>query len=265
MRSLLYVPADNARFIARAHERGADCLILDLEDSVADAAKAGARAGLAAAVAQLRRGPAQVAVRVNAGVPADVQAAVAAGADLIVLPKCDSPAAIADLDALLTAVAAPRLPVLGIVESPAGVLAAALTAQHPRLAGMMTGSEDLALALGARPDPDVLTFPKLMVHYAAKAAGRFSFGLIRSIADYADLDAIAQAARDARRHGFDGASCVHPAAVAVLNRAFLPDADEVAWAHRVLAATATTTVDGRMVDRPVLARARMILGQNDPD
>ena len=263
MRSLLYVPADNARFLARAHERGADCVILDLEDSVPEHAKTAARAGLSAAVALVRRGRAQVAVRVNALTPLDVQAAVAAGVDLIVLPKCDSPAVIADIDSLLRAANAPSLRVLGIVESPAGVLAAAETARNGRLSGIMTGSEDLALALGARPDPDVLLFPKLMVHYAAKAAGKQSFGLIRSIADYADLNAIAEAARTARRHGFDGATCVHPAAVPVLNRGFLPDADDVVWAKRMLATVGTTAVDGTMVDKPVIARARVILTQSE--
>lgn len=262
MRSLLYVPADNTRFIAKAHERGADCLILDLEDAVPDGNKAAARQGLAQSIASLRRGPGKVAVRISAGNFEDVAAAVAAGVDLLVLPKADSEDDVATLDAQLRAAGAPdALPVIGIVESPAGVLAAQAIAQHGRIAGLITGSEDLALALSAVPDPDVLRLPKLLVHYAAKAAGKLSLGLMRSIADYSDLDGIAEAALEARRHGFDGATCVHPSAVAVLNSAFLPDATELAWACRVIESEGTTEVDGRMVDRPVLDRARAILAR----
>lgn len=265
MRSLLYVPADSQRFLAKAHERGADCVILDLEDSVADAAKAAARAELAAAVAQVRRGPSQVAVRVNAGDNADLRAAVDAGVDLIVLPKCDTPEAVSETDAVLRA-AGSDVPVLGVIESPGGVLAAARIALHPRLAALATGSEDLARTLGAEPLPDVLRFPKLMVHYAAKAAGKYSYGLLRSIADYGDLDAIAAAAREARAQGFDGASCVHPSAVAILNAAFSPSAQEVDWAMRVITAAkddrGAITVDGRMVDRPVIDRARSIIAMS---
>lgn len=265
MRSLLYVPANSARFLAKAHERGADCVILDLEDSVADTAKTAAREGLAAAVAQVRQGPSQVAVRVNAGDGDDLHAAVRAGADLIVVPKCDTPGAIALVDAGLRALGS-EIPVLALIESPGGVLAAADIARHPRLMGLATGSEDLARSLGAEPLPEVLRIPKLLVHYAAKAAGKHSFGLLRSIADYADLDGIADAARQARAHGFDGATCVHPSAVAILNAAFAPSSQAVDWAQRVLAAatdgTGAAVVDGRMIDRPVIDRARDILARS---
>ena len=120
-----------------------------------------------------------------------------------------------------------------------------------------------ATELGATPTPEVLRTPKLLVHYAAKAEGKLSFGLLRSVADYADLPAIEAAGREAREHGFDGATCVHPSVVPILNAAFAPDDAEIAWAERVVAASKSGaggfTVDGRMVDRPVLLKAQAIL------
>lgn len=257
MRSLLYVPADQERFIAKAHLRGADCVILDLEDAVPDDRKDAARHGLGQAVQSLRQGSGQVAVRINAGSGADIAAASAAGADLIVCPKADSAALVA-LDREL---GDSSMPVLATIESPAALLEAPAIARHSRVVALNLGSEDFALALGGTPDPDVLHTPKLMVHYAAKAAGKLSLGLLRSIADYADTAAILEAARQARRHGFDGASCIHPSAVPLLNTAFAPSPAELAWARAVLATQGTVSLDGQMVDKPVRDRAARLLRQ----
>lgn len=255
LRSLLYVPAHSERFLARAHERGADAIILDLEDAVPEADKDRARRGLAAAVAAVRRNGAKVFVRVNAGERRrlDADAATQAGADGLVLAKAEH----AELGGF-------ALPLLAMLETPAAVLDARHYARHSDVLGLLVGSEDLATGMGATPTPEVLRMPKLLVHYAAKAEGKLSLGLLRSVADYADLPAIEAAGREARQHGFDGATCVHPGVVPILNAAFSPDASEIAWAERVVHAARTGagafTVDGRMVDAPVIARARRILG-----
>lgn len=258
MRSLLYVPADQERFIAKAHQRGADGVILDLEDAVPDDRKAIARANLSQSVATLRQGDGLVAVRVNAGSDDDVQAAVSSGVDLIVLPKADL-TTLEALEKVLEAAAAPGLPVLATIESPAALLDAPAIARHRCVAAVNLGSEDFALAIGGVPDPEVLRQPKLMVHYAAKAAGKISLGLLRSIADYADLAAITAAATEARRHGFDGSTCVHPSAVPILNTAFRPTEAELVWAGAVLATSGTVNLDGQMIDKPLRERARAIL------
>lgn len=258
LRSWLYVPAHSARFLAKAHERGADAIILDLEDAVPEADKDGARAGLADAVKSAGRNGAELFVRINSGTRrhADAEAAARAGAGLIV-----AKAELGELDGL----AAFGTKLIAMLESPAAVLDAREFARHTAVTGLLVGSEDLATALGATPVPEVLRFPKLLVHYAAKAEGKLSLGLLRSVADYADLAAVEAAGREARLHGFDGATCVHPSVVPVLNAAFAPSAEEIAWAERVLAAAAggegAFTVDGRMVDAPVIARARDILGR----
>ncbi len=255
LRSLLYVPAHSERFLAKAHERGADVVILDLEDAVPEADKDRARDHLAESGRSVRRKGARVYVRINSGdrQRRDAEAASAAGADAVILAK----AALADLGGF-------ALPLIAMLEDPGAILDARLFARHPAVIGLVVGSEDLATALGATPLPEVLRIPKLLVHYAAKAEGKLSFGLLRSVADYSDLAAIEAAAIEARRHGFDGATCVHPAVVPVLNAAFAPSPDEIAWAERVLDAAKSGAgafaVDGRMVDAPVIARAHRILG-----
>ncbi|GLQ54816.1 HpcH/HpaI aldolase/citrate lyase family protein [Devosia nitrariae] len=270
IRSLLYIPASSERFIAKAHERGADAIILDLEDSVAEPDKDKARAGLADAIPLARQRGARIFVRVNHDperVTDDVEAAVRAGADGLMLPKTESADDLARLAALLEPLEAAiaRLPfsVIGLIESPAAVLDARAIARGPRLMALAVGGEDLALAMGAGPTSEVLRFPKLLVHYAAKAEGLMSIGLLRTVADYSDHAAIRAAGREARDFGFDGATCVHPAVVPLLNEAFTASETDLAWARRVVEAAGgqpgAFALDGQMIDAPVLARARRLL------
>ncbi len=275
IRSLLYVPASSERFIAKAHERGADAIILDLEDAVAPDRKDAARGLLPDSVARVRHGGAAAFVRVNAEperIRRDAEAACRAGADGLFVPKTREPRALAALADFLAGIAyaAGRAPLklIPMLEDAGAVLDARAIAQaSPHVFGLITGSEDLATALGAEPDPDVLRFPKLMVHFAAKAAGVRSFGLLRTVADYNDLLGIEASAHEARRHGFDGASCVHPAVVPILNRVFAPSPAECDHARALIAAAEAATAaghgafqfEGRMVDEPVVRRARALL------
>ncbi|WP_417308563.1 HpcH/HpaI aldolase/citrate lyase family protein [Devosia sp.] len=269
IRSLLYVPAHSARFIAKAHERQADAIVLDLEDAVPAEHKDAARDDLAASVASVRRGGAVVFVRMNAGNASDAIAACRAGADGLFVPKVQRAETLTELGLLLDPVehelGRGAMSFVALLEDPAAVLDARAIARAPRLIALALGGEDLAQVLGGQPTPEVLHFPKLMVHYAAKAEGLLSFGLLRSAADFADHTAIEAAAREAKAHGFDGATCVHPALVPLLNKGFSPSAEDVAWAERVLAAAADNAgafvIDGRMVDAPVVERAKAVLGR----
>lgn len=279
LRSLLYVPAHQERFIAKAHERGADAIILDLEGSVLPTQKDAARAGLTKAVASVGRDGAKVFVRVNSEpeVPTrDAEAALAAGAYGLVLPKARDSKAIVHLAAHLTPIERQarreEMPFIALIEDAGAVLDARSIARAPRVMALLVGSEDLALTMGAEPSPEVLRYPKLLVHYAAKAEGKLSLGLLRSIADYADLDAVKDAAGEAKSFGFDGATCVHPSVVRVLNAAFLPSAAALEWARRIVAAAEAAeargegvfVLEGKMVDAPVVARARRILTASTP-
>lgn len=277
-RSLLAVPANSERSVSQAHEHGADAIILDLEDAVPPAQKVHARAALAGTIAAVGQNGARVFVRVNtepALLRLDAEAACLAGAFGLVLPKARDPKVIGDLSAYLTPIERQmrrgEMPLVALIEDCGAVLDARTIARAPRVMALAVGSEELALSMGADPAPEVLRHPKLLVHYAAKAEGLLSFGLLRSVADHADLEGIAAAAEEAKRFGFDGASCVHPGAVPVLNAAFTPNAEEIAWARQVVEAAEAAeaqgaggfALGGRMIDAPVAARARRILRASD--
>jgi citrate lyase subunit beta / citryl-CoA lyase len=274
IRSLLYVPASSEKFLARAHERGADALILDLEDAVAPQEKLSARARLENAVPAAGRNGAKIFVRINAGEPAlaDAEAACRAGAFGLFVAKVHAPADLARIDAHLARVecAGQRVVLVPMLEDPAAVFdARKIAAASARNFALVAGSEDLATAMGAEPTPEVLRLPKLLVHLAAKAAGLCSFGMLRSVADFRDIDGVRSAAREARAFGFDGATCVHPRLVPILNEAFSPGAEEIERARRLVAAFEAARAagrgafvfDGKMVDEPVVARARALLAR----
>ncbi len=277
-RSMLYVPATNERFIAKAKERGADAIILDLEDSIPVPEKPNARAALGQAVPACRGTGSDVLVRVNRPIRwciPDIEAAVAAGADAILLPKAESAEHVRLIAEAIESAEAEFKPanmvkLLLIIEDPAAVMdARAIISAHPRVVAAMAGGEDLATALEAEPIAETLRLPKQLVHMAAKATGRFSLGLFGTVADYSDKDGIRSLIAEARRHGFDGASCIHPSVVSLLNEGFSPSPDEIAQARRVVKALedaeaqglGAVALDGRMIDKPVADRARLLLAR----
>jgi citrate lyase subunit beta/citryl-CoA lyase len=277
IRSLLYVPASSERFLAKAHERGADAIILDLEDAVAPREKARARAALSEAVPAVGRNGATVFVRINAVSTGlafdDADAACRAGAFGLFVAKVQAPGDLARIDELLDVtereVARERpMALVPMLEDPGAVLdARALAAESRRAFALVSGSEDMATAMGGEPTPEVLRLPKLLVHLAAKAAGLLSFGMLRTVADFKDAESVAASAREARAFGFDGASCIHPSVVPILNEAFTPTPEELDRARRMVAAFEAAKAagegaflfDGKMVDEPVVARARRML------
>ncbi|MDS1139935.1 CoA ester lyase [Pusillimonas sp. SM2304] len=276
IRSLLYVPGSAERFIAKAHLRGADAIIVDLEDAVAPKEKVSAREALADVVARVGQGGAKVFVRVNNDpelLLADAQAACRAGAFGLYVPKVSSAGLLHTLDAALapieSSLARPPMVFVPLLEDAGSVLAAQSIAGGPRVFALSAGGEDLATSMGAEPTPEVLRLPKLMIHMAAKAAGRYSFGLLRTVADYQDLDVLKAAVKEARTFGFDGASCIHPSVVAVLNEGFSPSETELARARRLIDAAEQAaqdgigafTFEGAFIDAPIVTRARELLAR----
>jgi citrate lyase subunit beta / citryl-CoA lyase len=275
IRSLLYVPASSERFIARAHERSADAIILDLEDAVVPVEKSSARARLASAVTSAGQRGAIIFVRINAEpelIGLDAEAACRAGAFGLLVPKARHAHTLQMLAGLLEKVerstGRPPTALVPMIEDPGAVLdSRAIATASPRVFALVAGGEDLATSLDAEPTPEVLYLPKLLVHLAAKAAGVRSFGLLRTVADYGDLQAVDKSAQEARAFGFDGASCVHPSVVPILNRAFAPSPQMLDRAHRLLAAAEEAKArgegafafEGKMVDEPVIQRARALL------
>jgi citrate lyase subunit beta/citryl-CoA lyase len=275
-RSLLYVPAHAEKFVCKAHERGADAVILDLEDSVPGPEKERARMALRSAVPAVGRNGSTVFVRINSllseGWLADAQASIAAGAFGLLVPKVRDAADLVQLDGVLGELESScgrdaPIRIVPMIEAAGAVLnARSIAAATHRNYGLLTGSEDLATSMGAQPIPELLRVPKLLVHLAAKAEGLLSFGLLRSIAHFRELDEISRAASEAKSLGFDGATCVHPTAVDILNQAFKVDID-VDRARRMIAAYEAALADGKgavvfegeMIDLPVVTRARKMI------
>jgi len=270
LRSALFVPLADERFLAKAHERGADALLLDLEDSVPPAQKAAARARLPDAARRLVAQGAIAMVRVNS-TPGlfedDLRAAAQTPLAAVFLPKVESAQQIIDADGLLGGSAA-RL--VAMLESPAAVLdAVAISRAGGRLAGLVFGSEDYCGALGIASARAALDWPAQMVATAARARGLAALGVPGPISEIADMDSYARLLERAKAMGFTGTLCIHPKQVAVANRVFSPSAEEIAQAREIVAAFEAAlregrgafALHGRMVDAPVADQARATLAR----
>jgi citrate lyase subunit beta/citryl-CoA lyase len=279
-RSWLFVPGDSDRKLAKGAGSVADALIIDLEDSVAPANLPAAR-GRAAALLAAGAAP-QLWVRINAlgsGLAlADLAAIVPAGPEGIVLPKAESAADIVTLGHYLSAleVAAGRAEgatrILAIAtETPAALFTlGGYAPAHARLAGLTWGAEDLAASLGAAGNRDAsggyaFTFQLARSLCLAGAASAGVAPVDTVFTDFRDGAGLEAEVRAARRDGFLGKLAIHPDQAAIINRAFTPDAADVAHAERVVAAFAADPgagvvgIDGKMIDMPHLKQARRIL------
>jgi citrate lyase subunit beta/citryl-CoA lyase len=278
-RSLLFVPANNERFIEKAHTRTADGIILDLEDSVPAGERARARRTLRASAELVARSGADVLVRINAEpdeAAADLDAAVHPGVRALLVPKVEDAETLRALSDQVARMEAERGMAAGsvgfvvLVESAAGLLnVEAIARADGRNLALELGGEDFALSTGMVPDAETLAVPKQLVLYAARAAGLIPLGILGSIADYADLDAYRATAERSRRFGFEGAACIHPSGVPILNDVFTPSAVQAAHARRIVdayadarrAGSGAVSVDGKMVDVPVVERAQNLLAR----
>ena len=276
-RSLLYVPANNQRFIDKAHTRGADAIILDLEDSVPAAERDRARCMLAESAAISSQAGSDVVVRINrpdAEAISDLDATVIAGVDALMLPKVDDAAHVLALADAVEKLESERgltpggIRFVVMVESPAALFKAdEIASAHPRNTAAFLGGEDFATAAGMVPDPETLFLPKLMTMFAARAAGITPLGMLGTVADYQDPDAVRGIIKRSRKFGFEGASCIHPSVVPLLNEEMAPSMAEVDQAQRIVEAYAAAekeglgaiTVDGMMIDVPVAVRAEALL------
>jgi citrate lyase subunit beta / citryl-CoA lyase len=280
-RSILYVPGNVAKFVDRAHERGADCVLVDLEDSVQPPQKPEARSMLPEAMKKVVRGGADVAVRINRpmrlAIP-DLEAAVRPGLSALFITKTESVHHLRLLDEAVTELEKERgMPVGGVgfsamIEHPRALAHIDDIAEHaPRLIAMMLGGEDFALETGSVPTDETLELPKRLVAFAAQAHDVPMIGILGTVADYSDPDAYRKSAERARRFGFSGGTCIHPGLVAALNEAFTPKAEEVSYARKLIEADkkaqaegrGSFSVDGKMIDIPVIDRARKLIARHE--
>jgi len=270
LRSALFVPLADERFLARAHERGADALLLDLEDSVPPAQKDAARARLPEAARRLAAQGATVMVRVNTApglLAADLKAAAQAPLAAVFLPKVESAEDVAAAEFLLSGSAAK---LVAMLESPAAVLeAVAISRAGTRLAGLAFGSEDYCGMLGIASSEAALEWPAQMIATAARARGLAAFGLPGPVAEIADMDAYARLLARAKAMGYTGCTCIHPKQVAAANRVYSPTESEIALSEEIVAAfdaalregRGAFALHGRMIDAPVAEQARATLAR----
>jgi len=281
VRSLLFVPADSERKLARARQSGADALILDLEDSVVPANRMAARAQARAFLAEAGDSGFRRYVRINpltSGVALDDLAAVLPGRPHgILLPKC-LPEDVRTLDHYLTAFEVAFGLTPGVVriiaiatETPAAMFALGRYAGvSPRLEGITWGAEDLAACLGGSNRKfdgsydDAYRLARALCLLAAADADVTPIDTIYT--DFKDEAGLAAECAAARRSGFVAKMAIHPAQLSAINRAFSATEEELAWARQVVAIFAenpdagTVALDGKMVDRPHLTLARRTLG-----
>lgn len=280
LRSMLFVPADSERKLAKSIDCPADVLILDLEDSVADARKVGARATAAEFMAaQATALGASLFVRINpldtALAMGDLAAIVVPGLAGIMLPKTRGAADITRLAHCLDALEARAGIAHGTVrivpvatETPHAMLNMQSFAAGPieRLAGITWGAEDLSTAIGAVSNRDddgslspLYALANSLCLCAAAAAGVPPIDTLH--ADFRDAAGLATACRASRRRGYRGRIAIHPDQVAVINEAYTPTTAEIAHAQRIVDAFAaapeagTLSLDGVMLDKPHLTQA----------
>jgi citrate lyase subunit beta/citryl-CoA lyase len=272
-RSMLFVPAASPQRWAKAHTRGADAIIVDLEDSTEADAKAAARLQATEAVKHLTATGATVTVRVNndpALLADDLEAVVKPGLSAIVMPKVETASALDELSALLDALEYEAglerfsIGVVAVIESPRALERIVAIADGPRLIGIALGSEDFSLALGRPPTALSLDLAAQTVAYAAAARGIMGIGMATGIANFTELDAFGAEARRAHAMGLTGAMCIHPNQVGVLNASFGYSEAQVADAQGILAAwdarvDGVVSHNGKMIDQPVVERARRLL------
>jgi len=275
LRSLLFVPGDRPDRMAKAAAAGADALILDLEDSVAAEKKTDARQAVAMFLAGRRTLP--LFVRINgANADQDLKAIIPAKPDGIVLPKAEGGNSVAELDRRLEALGDTNALILPIAtETPVAIFAlGSYGGVTSRLCGLSWGVEDLSAAIGAATARDenghytpLFETVRALALFAARAAGVAAIETIYPALN--DEEGLRAYAGRGHRDGFSGMLATHPAQIPVINRAFTPSAEEIAWARRVIDAFAANPqsgvlkLGGQMLDAPHLARARNILSSSN--
>jgi citrate lyase subunit beta/citryl-CoA lyase len=284
MRSLLFVPADSGKKLDKAMASGADAIIVDLEDSIAPDRKAPARQSALAFLkeaGQAAQRP-RLLVRVNGLdtglIDDDLDAIVAGAPDAILFPKAEGGAGVMHVDAKLNA----REAIAGLTQGTVNILAQTVESAagffsagsyrdcSKRLIGMTWGPEDLSSEIGAQANRDAtgrLTEPYRLARavclFGATAAKTAAYETV--YVDFRNDDGLRKDTEEAKRDGFVGRLAIHPAQVPIINAVFQPSADEIAHARKIIAAFAaqpgagTVGIDGKMFDRPHLARAQRLL------
>lgn len=280
-RSYLFVPTNRPDFIEKAPLKGADVIVLDLEDSVPQKQKASARKYITNAILQLKHQQQTIAVRINAdleNLSADLMAIDLNQVNCIVLPKAEDAAVIRLIARYLEQleqrqnIESGRTSLIPMIETCRGVLNMREIAQAtPRIIALALGSEDLSSELGVPPTLESLINVCQQMALITGEARIAALGFPGSIGEFNDPKALSKLLTTAKNLGFSGALCVHPTQVLAANLVFVFSVEQQQWATRVVAAMAEAEqqgqgacqLDGRMIDAPVVALAQKILAQTE--
>ena len=278
VRSLLFVPGHRARFYEKLAEFRPDAVIVDLEDAVPPAEKSLARSMVRERLGGPLLAGFQIFVRVNAvDTPFfrdDVRAVVAAGLDGVFLPKAADAEQLHEANMLLAqselrlGLPLGAIRIVPIVESIKGVLnAQEVAVASPRVIALAFGAEDFSLDLGVERSRDGVEtrYPRAHVALAAHGAGRFAIDTPWTAID--DQEGLLRETIEGRQLGYVAKQAIHPLQLATIHQVHTPTDDEVAWARRVVAAydeavargTGAINLDGKLIDVPMVERARRVL------
>ena len=278
-RSMMILPVHVQRFVEKAHLRGADAIVLDMEDAVPPGEKKHAREVVRSATALVGRGGADVLVRVNNEadlLELDLDASIHPGLHAIFIPKVEDKEDVLGVESMIESLErdrglAPSQVKLAIhIESPKGLMnLKEIAAASDRIESMSLGVDDYCLELGVEPSSEgtELFLPFTMMVHVCKAFGILPMGILGSVSGYQDLASFEAAANRGKQLGSVGGYCVHPGQVEVLNRVFSPTKEAVDHARRVVEAfeaglkegRAAITMDDMMIDTPIYKRALSVL------
>ena len=280
-RSLMYVPVNVDKYVDKAHTRGADVIQLDVEDSVPPAEKDRARTLVEAAAKKVRRGGADVVVRINRPLSLavrDLEHSICPDVDAIACTKVDSASHVRLLDEVVTEREEKRGMAHGhtkfivmIETADAFFRIHEIVRASDRIVACCIGGEDFALDNNMQPTGEALFYPKQHMIIAANAAGIIPLGFIDSIAGFGDWEKFRKMVRRSRDFGFMGAGCIHPGQVTIVNEEYKPGADEVEYARKVVrmdrqaaaSGRGSWSLDGKMIDIPVVVRAEKLIKRYD--
>lgn len=271
--TLLFVPGNRPAMLAKARQRGADVIVVDLEDAVPAGAKAGARKTVHGTLAaDSPHGPSAVCVRINPvheGADEDIEALDGLAIDAVMLPKAEESSHLKHVRAKIDReLGDPSILLVAQIESARGMLALANLSAVPGVAGLALGGEDLRADLGVSRSAasTELLVPRAMVALHARAYGLAAIDAVHTALD--DEEGLIREATLARQLGFSGKLLIHPRQIEPVSRAFGPSGAEVAWAYRVMTNAREADdparvhlVDDQMVDAPIVAQARSILAR----
>jgi citrate lyase subunit beta/citryl-CoA lyase len=283
-RSRLFTPANERKYVEKAHLRNADAVILDLEDSIPVSEKVATRALIKDAIPLVGKGGSDVLVRVNHTdelLKGDVEASVWPGLNGIFFPKVETGEQVMALDRLLTELEQKR----GIPNGHVKISIAAETCKgylnveevaraSERIDALSLGTEDFATNAGMELSETTFhgwLIPRMQILFVARAYGKQPIGLVASMAGFSDNDRFEKMAVLSYKYGFLGSSCIHPQNVEILNRCFSPSQDEIEYSRKLIATferslaagRASTALEGRMIDYAHYEKAKQILARSD--